>query len=290
MHDHDPSSSSSNLKVAFFLNLGFTVLELFGGLWTNSIAIITDAVHDLGDSISLGLAWYFERLSLKGRTSRHTYGFRRYRLLGGLITGLVLLVGLSFVLSHAVARLAAPEPVKAPGMIVLALIGILFNGAAVLRVRRGSSLTERIVSWHLLEDTLGWGAVLIGAIIMSIWEVPIIDPLLSIGISLFVLVNVFRSLRQVMAVFLQTVPESFDAEAFAEAAGKIPGVVSLHHIHSWSIDGERHVLSAHVVIEGEGADAASIKEQVRALVDPSAYEHVTLETEWSGEPCQQHHS
>jgi cobalt-zinc-cadmium efflux system protein len=284
---HDHHHSSENLKVAFFLNLGFTLLEIVGGIWTNSIAILTDAVHDLGDSVSLGLAWYFDRLSEKGRTPRHTYGYRRYRLFGGLITGLLLLVGLGFVLWHSIARLSHPAEVNAPGMMGLAVLGILFNGAAVLRVRHGSSLTEKLVSWHLIEDTLGWIAVLIGAGIMMIWDLPVIDPILSIGISVFVLWNVGKNLKKVLAVFLQTTPEGFSVESFERDALAIEGIESIHHVHCWSIDGESHVLSAHVVLTRAEGDAEAIKSQVRELLDPEAFEHVTLEIEAVDEPCPQ---
>lgn len=282
---HHHHSSSDNLKVAFFLNLGFTVLEVIGGFWTNSIAILTDSIHDFGDSISLGLAWYFDCLSKRQRTARHTYGYRRFRLLGGLITGLMLLVGLGFVLYHAVARLREAAEVHASGMLALAVLGVLFNGAAVLRVKSGTSLTEKIVSWHLIEDVLGWVAVLIGAGIMMIWEVPIIDPMLSILISLLVLWNVGRNLKKVFAVMLQTTPESFDVEDFERRALEIDGVASLHHIHSWSIDGESHVLSAHIVLEAGAVDPVNIKKLVRGLIDDAAFEHITLEVELSGEPC-----
>lgn len=194
-HNHH-HSSSDNLKVAFFLNLVFTIIEIFGGIFTNSIAILTDALHDAGDTASLGLAWYFEKLSGRGPNHKHTYGYVRFRLLGGLITGIVLIAGLSFIFWNAIGRLMAPEPVNAPGMMALAVLGILVNGAAVLRVKKGSSLTEKVVSWHLIEDTLGWAAVLIGAGIMFVWDLPIIDPILSIGISLFVLWNVGRNLKK----------------------------------------------------------------------------------------------
>ncbi|MEM7600002.1 MAG: cation diffusion facilitator family transporter [Verrucomicrobiota bacterium] len=285
-HDH---SSSGNLKVAFFLNLGFTILEIIGGFWTNSIAILTDAVHDLADSISLGLAWYFDKISSRGRTARHTYGYRRFRLLGGLITGVMLLAGLGFVLYHAIGRLSNPQEVRAPGMLGLAVLGILFNGAAVLRVKSGTSLTEKLVSWHLIEDTLGWVAVLIGAGIMMIWDVPIVDPILSIGISLIVLWNVGRNLKEVFSVLLQTAPENFDANEFERNALEIEGVQSLHHLHSWSIDGESHVLSAHLVLTSCCEDPASVKTQVRNLVDPLQFEHITLEVEGPEEDCPQSH-
>ncbi|MAS95038.1 MAG: cation transporter [Verrucomicrobiales bacterium] len=286
-HDHHHHGSSDNLKVAFFLNFGFTILEIIGGFWTNSIAILTDAVHDLGDSISLGLAWYFDKLSHRERTPRHTFGYRRFRLLGGLITGVMLLLGLGFVLYHAVGRLTDPQEVRAPGMLALAVLGVLFNGAAVLHVKSGTSLTEKLVSWHLIEDTLGWLAVLIGAGIMMVWDVPIVDPILSISISMIVLWNVGRNLKKVFSVMLQATPDSFDAEAFETDVLAIDGIESVHHIHCWSIDGESHVLSAHLVLDAADVDVAKIKEQVRDLVDSQDFEHITLETERPGEPCPQ---
>lgn len=291
-HHH---GSGGNLKVAFLLNLSFTILEIVGGLWTNSIAILSDAVHDLGDSISLGLAWYFDRVSKRGRTPKNTYGYRRYSLLGGLITAAVLLVGLSFVLWSAVSRLASPEPVNAPGMMILAVIGVAFNGAAALRVRKGSSLTERVVSWHLIEDTLGWIAVLIGAAAMSVWDLPIIDPLLSIGISLFVLWNVFKTLRQFFAIFLQRTPAGFDLEGFERDVRAIEGVADSRHTHSWSIDGESHVLTTHLVMEpGSSLEAiAEAKALVRGLLDATTFEHVTIDVELEGEEVSHrgaHHS
>ena len=283
-HDH---GSAGNLEVAFFLNLGFAILEMIGGLWTNSIAILTDALHDSGDSASLGLAWYFDKLSQRGRPLQHTYGYKRFRLLGGLITGIVLVAGLTFILWKAIARLMSPEAVNAPGMIALAVVGILFNGAAVLRVKKGSSLTEKVVSWHLLEDTLGWAAVLIGSSVMAIWDVPIIDPILSIGISLFVLWNVGRNLNKVMKVFLQTTPESFDLKTFQRDVRALPRVVSTHHTHGWSLDGESHVLSTHLVMQPDStrAEMVEAKRRVRELLDRHRFAHVTIDVELEGEEC-----
>lgn len=277
--------SGGNLGVAFALNFAFTLIEFAGGLWTNSIAILSDAVHDLGDSLSLGLAWHFDRVSRRGRTPRNTYGYRRYALLGGLITAIVLVLGISFVLWNAVVRLFDPQPVNAQGMLLLAVLGVAFNGAAALRVRKGSSLTERVVSWHLLEDTLGWVAVLVGAGVMSVWDLPIIDPLLSIGISIFVLWNVLRTLRQFFAIFLQRAPAGFEVEEFEARARQIPGVADARHTHSWSIDGQSHVLTTHLVMEA-GADLAQVaraKAQARAMLDAQAFEHVTIEAELPGE-------
>ena len=280
-------TSGGNLKTAFFLNLAFTIIEVIGGLLTNSIAILSDAVHDLGDSISLGLAWYFDRLSQRGRTPKNTYGYRRYSILGGLITGLVLVIGLGFVLWNAIPRLFTPEEVNAPGMMALAVIGVVFNGAAVLKVKKGSSLTEQVVSWHLLEDTLGWVAVLIGAGVMTVWDLPIIDPILSIGISIFVLWNVLRNLRKVFNVFIQKVPEAFDVEAFEKAVLAHPKVLSMHHTHSWTVDGEVHVLTTHLVMKRDTTrdEMIEAKSQVRRLLDERTFEHVTVDVELEGELC-----
>ena len=287
-HGHTHGGSEGNLKVAFFLNFGFTIIEIIGGILTNSIAILSDALHDFGDTASLGLAWYFEKLSDRDRTDQHTYGFKRFRLLGGLVTGLVLVVGLSFILWNAFGRLINPEPVNATGMIALAILGILVNGAAVLRVKKGSSLTEQVVSWHLLEDTLGWGAVLIGAGIMAVWDVPIIDPILSIGISLFVLWNVGKNLKKVIQVFLQTTPESFDLAEFESKVRELPGVLSTHHTHSWSLDGESHVLSTHIVMDSDSTrdEILQAKQQVRELLNEHEFEHLTIEIELENEDCQ----
>ncbi|WP_018968861.1 cation diffusion facilitator family transporter [Rubritalea marina] len=285
-HNHH-HGSSDNLKIAFFLNLGFTIIEIIGGMFTNSIAILTDALHDAGDTASLGLAWYFEKLSSRKRNEQHTYGYKRFRLLGGLITGVVLVIGLSFILWKAIERLMTPEPVNAPGMMALAVLGIIINGAAVLRVKKGTSLTEKVVSWHLIEDTLGWAAVLIGAGIMVLWDLPIIDPILSIGISLFVLWNVCRNLKQVILVFLQTTPESFDLADFEKQVVTIPGVLSTHHTHSWSLDGESHVLSTHLVMESNTDRPAILttKDRVVDLLKEHHFEHITIEVELECESC-----
>lgn len=286
-HDHHHHHASNNLGVAFFLNLAFTIIEIIGGVLTNSIAILSDALHDFGDTASLGLAWYFEKLSGKEPNTRHTYGYKRFRLLGGLVTGLVLVAGLTVVLWNAVQRLGNPEPVDAKGMMLLAVLGIVVNGAAVLKMKKGSSLTEKVVSWHLLEDVLGWVAVLIGAGIMAIWDLPIIDPILSIGISLFVLWNVAKNLKQVIAVFLQTTPESFDLDQFESRAQEIESVQSLHHTHSWSLDGESHVLSTHLVLASQSTreQILTAKGQVTDLLAEHHFDHVTIEIELEGEDC-----
>lgn len=169
-HNHNHSHSHSHqivgdLKLAFFLNLSFAILEIFGGLWTNSLAVVSDAVHDLGDSIALGLAWYLEKYSHKRGNVFFSYGYRRFSSLAALINILILFLGSLYVIFQAIPRLLHPEATNAQGMIVLAIIGIAVNGIAMLRLLKTSSLNGKVVAWHLLEDALGWVAVLIVSII-----------------------------------------------------------------------------------------------------------------------------
>ena len=290
-HAHS-DSASGGLGIAFFLNLGFALLEVVGGLWTNSLAILSDALHDFGDATSIGVAGLLQRVAGRKSDPTFTYGYRRFSVLGALITGMVLLIGLVIIVTRAVPRLFDPEPVYSPGMIVLSIIGIVVNGAAVLRLKGSRTLNEKVVSWHLLEDVLGWVAVLIGSIAMWLWELPVLDPILSILISLYILWNVLRNLRKVLLIFLQSAPRTFDAAQFATAAAALPRVHSVHHTHSWSIDGEQHVLSTHVVIERAAhiKEIAEAKRSVRELLASHDFEHITIETELEGEECQSPHA
>ena len=286
-HRHEHAGGGS-LRTAFLLNLTFTVLEVLGGIWTNSVAIQSDAVHDAGDCLTLGLAWALQRWAERGPDARFTYGYRRLSALGALFTGLVLAAGLSFIAWEAIGRLRRPEEVKPLGVLALAVLGIAFNGAAAWRLRAGGrSLNERVATWHLLEDTLGWVAVLVGAAVMSIWDVPVVDPILSLMIAAFVLWNVVRNLRTVALVFLQAAPPGFDPADFDRRLAAQPDVVSSHHTHSWTLDGDHHVFSTHVVMaSGTGRDAiVSAKRRARELLREFQFVHVTIEVELEGEPC-----
>ncbi len=299
-HDHDSQDhdaphhcghhhhvAGDNLKIAFLLNLVFTLVEISGGFWTNSVAILSDALHDAGDCFSLGLAWYLQKLSLKRPDATFTYGYRRLSTLGALVTGLVLFAGLIFVAGNAIQRIRHPAEVKVPGMIVLAVIGMIFNGLAAWKLHGSHSLNEKVASWHLLEDTLGWAAVLIGSLLMLIWHLPVIDPVLSLMISLFILWNVFKNLRKVMFVFLQSVPPGFDVAAFERKMANIPGVVGAHHTHIWTHDGESHVFSTHLVMGSQSTrdEIVAVKRRLHELLREQHFEHVTVEVELEGETC-----
>lgn len=282
-HSHTKTSS---LALAFALNLGFTVIEAIGGILTNSMAILSDALHDAGDCISLGISWYLQKLSKQEANQDYSYGYRRYSVLGAAITGVVLVVGMLIVLSRAIPRLVSPEPVDSDGMLALAILGITVNGWAAYRAGKGTSLNEGIVSWHLIEDVLGWVAVLFGSFAIKIWNIPIIDPILSIVISLFILANAVRQLSKVFGVFLQRVPEGFNSEQFRSRLLTLDRVRSTHHVHSWSLDGEEHVLTAHIVVEPATSivEINDLKEAIRNLAGPH-FAHLTIEVEHEGASC-----
>ena len=284
---HNHSNTTKNIKLAFFLNLAFTIFEIFGGLWTNSLAILSDAIHDLGDSFSLGMSWYLEKYSKKSHDARFTYGYRRFSLLAALINTIVLLTGSIFILSEAIPRLIQPEKSYAPGMVLFAVFGILVNGAAVFRLRGDASINARVVALHLLEDVLGWAAVLVVAIILLFKDIYILDPLLSILVTVYVLYNLIKNLKSTLALFLQGVPDSISLTDIESHIQHIAGVISLHHLHIWSLDGEQHVLTAHIVVEtGATKDhIIRIKKQIHEYAKSFHIIHTAVEFEFEDEQC-----
>jgi cobalt-zinc-cadmium efflux system protein len=286
-HHHDHNHDTKNIKWAFFLNLLFTVVEIIGGLFTNSVAIMADALHDLGDSLSLGLAWYFQKLSKKGRDQNYSYGYRRFSLLAALINSIILVVGSIFILFETIPRLINPASVDAKSMIYLAIFGVIVNGAAVFKLTNGKSLNEKVVRLHLMEDVLGWVAVLIGSIIMYFFDWPIIDPILSLMISCYILFNVYSNLKGALQIFLQATPHEMNESKIDEYLKTINEIESYHDLHCWSMDGDYHILTIHIVVsEKESlASMAIIKDKLRKGLSELGFSHVTIEMESPAEIC-----
>jgi len=288
-HHHHPHPGSGKLQFAFWLNLLFCLIELAGGFYTNSVAILSDALHDFGDSLSLGLAWYFERLSKRKPDPQFHYGYRRFSVLGALINSFILIIGSIFIIKEAVVRIAQPVSPDANGMLWLAIAGILINGTAAWRLSGGKSLNERVVSLHLIEDVLGWVAILIGALIMRYYDVPLLDPILSIAISVYILSNVYRNNKEVFRVILQGKPHSLDEQAIKTWLLKENHLLEIHDLRVWTLDNEQHVLSAHLVLH-QSLDEKGIsllKQKIRdGLLHEFHIVHATLETEPASYPCQ----
>ena len=228
-HSHH-HHASGNIKLAFFLNLGFAAVEIVGGIVTGSTAILADAVHDLGDSFALGQAWYFEKVSLGKSNPRYSYGYKRFSLLGALISTVVLLTSSLFILLQAIPRIFAPNHPNAGGMILLAVAGVTVNGFAMARLSKDKGMNSRVVALHLLEDVLGWVAVLVVAVILYFWDVPVLDPVLAVLITLYILGGVVKNLRAMLPVFLQAVPPELDLAVITREIEQLQHILSLIHI------------------------------------------------------------
>ena len=285
-HVHN-RGTAANLRTAFFLNLVFTLLEVVGGLMTNSVAILSDAVHDLGDTLSLGLAWQLDRVAQRGGDQQFSYGYRRFSLLGAIVSTIVLIIGSMIILIEAIPRLFNPEHANAQGMILFALLGVVVNGLAALRLRGEKSLNARAIAWHLIEDVLGWVAVLVVSIVLLFTDFYILDPLLSILITIYILYNVSKNLKQTLAVFLQAVPENVDVTSIDMRLNAIEHVCSTHHTHVWSLDGEHHVLTSHIVVDEDVSkeQVLCLRKEILELVRELAFAHSTIEIEFGDDDC-----
>ncbi|MFT5619516.1 MAG: cobalt-zinc-cadmium efflux system protein [Arenicella sp.] len=286
-HGHHHHHGSENIKVAFFLNLFFTIIEIAGGFFTNSVAILSDALHDFGDTLSLGLAWYFQNYSQKGRDKKFSYGYKRFSLLGAIINSIVLFIGSIFIISEAIPRLLNPEPILAKEMIWIAILGVIINGAAVVKLKKGTSLNEKAIALHLLEDVLGWVAVLIGSILMYFFGWIWLDSVLSLAIAVFILVNAYKGIAMSLKIVMQGTPSNVSTEKIKEELEKVGGVDSIHDLHVWTMDGEYVVATLHV-ISSENLrinELQRIRDQVRAVLEREYIDHSTIEIHTKENDC-----
>lgn len=285
-HNH-AHQRESNIALVFFINLAFTLIEIVGGILTNSVAVLSDAIHDSGDAMALGLSWYLERVAKRKSDKVFSFGYKRFSLLAALINGVVLLGGTVFILIEAVPRLWHPEAVDVHGMIGLAILGIAVNGAAALRLRHGRSMNENVLSLHLLEDVLGWVAVLIIAVTMKFVSLPILDPLLSFVFAAFIIWNAVGRIKKTLKIFLQSIPDDMNLEAIERAMSEFEGIVEFHDTHVWSLDGEHHVLSTHLVVREDTpvASLEGMKSQIRKRLLDFDIQHATIEIDFQGTDC-----
>lgn len=275
-----------NILIAFLLNLSFSVFEFLGGIFTGSVAIVSDALHDLGDALSIGLSLFLERKSKRPPDETHTYGYARYSVLGGFITTIILLAGSVFVIGNAIHRILNPTPIHYDGMIIFAIVGAAVNLCAAFFTREGDSLNQKAVNLHMLEDVLGWLVVLIGAVIMRFTDLSVIDPLMSIAVAVFILVNAWRTLKEILDLFLVKTPAGIHIHELQEHLAHLEGVESIHHLHVWSMSGEGAYATLHAVAAGE---PHAVKEAIREELAEHGIVHVTIELEQPGEHCHELH-
>ena len=272
-----------NILIAFLLNLSFSILEMIGGMFTNSVAIISDAVHDMGDSFSIGVSYFLERKSKKKPDSKYTYGYVRYSVLGAIITNTILVTGSVLVISNAIERIINPVDINYNGMIIFAIFGVVINFLAAYFTREGDSLNQKAVNLHMLEDVLGWVVVLIGAIVIKFTEINLIDSLLSIGVACYVLYNALTSFKDIVDLFLEKVPSNINVSELSNHLLEIKGIDDVHHVHVWSIDGVNNYATMHVVSSVK--DSAKLKKEIREELEEHGINHVTIEIDEDRDDC-----
>ena len=275
-----------NIFIAFILNLAFSIFEFIGGIFTGSVAIMSDAIHDIGDATSIGVAFFLEKKSKKQPDDTYTYGYGRYSVIGSVVTTLILLFGSALVIYNAILRIITPVAIHYDGMIMFAIVGVCVNFGAALLTRDGDSLNQKAVNLHMLEDVLGWVVVLVGAIVMKFTNFYIIDPLLSIGVAVFILINAWKNLKEALNLFLEKTPNSINIKEIKEHICEINGVVGVHHVHVWSMDGHHNYATMHVVANG---DTHEIKHAIREELKEHGIGHATLELEEENEHCHEEH-
>ena len=278
--------NEKNILIAFILNLSFSVFEFVGGIFTNSVAIISDSIHDIGDAVSIGVSYFLEKKSKKQPDNIYTYGYLRYSVIGSVITTLILLVGSVLVVINAVNRIFNPQEINYNGMIIFAVIGVAVNFLAAFFTRDGDSLNQKAVNLHMVEDVLGWMVVLIGAVVMRFTDFLLIDPILSIAVAVYIFIHAFSHLKEALDLFLVKIPAGIEIDEIKHHLLEIDGVLDVHHIHVWSMDGNQNYATMHVVTN---SNHLKIKKEIKEELFEHGIVHATLELENEKEHCEDKH-
>lgn len=247
---HHHKKAGENLAFVFFMNLAFNIIVIAGGLATNSMAILADCIHDMADTISIAFAWFLENVAQKDSTDKYSYGYQRFSILGAVIISIFVIIMAFIILYEAIPRLFAPEGVDAGGMLIVAIVGIMFKSISVYRLHDGETFNEKAILFHQLGDVFEWVAILLLSLVLMFWDgAPSLDPFLSIGIALWLIFNLGRNLYKSFEVLLQKTPDHFDVNKFKESVLNIDGIESFDDFHVWSLDGIDSVLTLKVSID-----------------------------------------
>jgi cobalt-zinc-cadmium efflux system protein len=288
------SKRETRILLSVLLNISFAILEVIGGFWTNSLAILSDALHDFGDSVALLTSLILERKAKKDPDNLRTFGYQRLSLFSALFSGIVLVGGSLGIIAQVIPRLFNPEVVNTSGMVGIAISGIIFNGLGFVFLKKGESLNEKVLSWHLMEDVLGWMLVLIGAGIIRFWDIYLIDPAMTLGLTVFILYNVITNLREVFNILLEGVPQHISIEGVKGELSSIKGVLGVHDIHIWSLEGETDLLTGHIVVDDRLLKTPDqTRRTIKDVLTKHHIEHSTIELETidycSGIECEAWH-
>lgn len=280
-HEHavgEGQQAQRNMLIVFFLNLFFSIAEFIFGALFNSQAILSDAVHDLGDAFSIGLAYFFEKISNKGASDQYSYGYRRFSLLGAFVTSVLLIIGAVLIIIQTIPVLFNPQPVNHQGVFWVAIGAILINGFSAWLMSRGQSANEKLMNIHLFEDLFGWIAVLIMSILLNFTDWYILDPILSLLIAAWILYVTIPEFIRISKLFLQAVPETVDAEKLRNSIQHLDHVQVISHFHIWSTDGQQHMMSLTVTTDSDSEfTQEKIKQGIRKIALEYHISHITIE-------------
>ena len=264
--------------LAFFLNLSFAIVEFIAGGIFGSSAVLADSVHDLGDALAIGLSAFLETISNRQEDSHYTLGYKRFSLLGALVTAVILMTGSGMVILENVSKLFHPQPVNDEGLLWLGMFAISVNVLASLVIRKGQTKNESILSLHFLEDTLGWVAVILMAIVLRFTDWYILDPLLSLAISIFILSKAIPRFWSTLKIFLDAVPEGVDIQKIKKDLAELDHVASINQLNLWTMDGLEKNAIVHVCLE-HVKHMEVCKESIRNLLQERGFQNVTIEVD-----------
>ena len=264
--------------LAFFLNLSFAIVEFIAGGIFGSSAVLADSVHDLGDALAIGLSAFLETISNRQEDSHYTLGYKRFSLLGALVTAVILMTGSGMVILENVSKLFHPQPVNDEGLLWLGMFAISVNVLASLVIRKGQTKNESILSLHFLEDTLGWVAVILMAIVLRFTDWYFLDPLLSLAISFFILSKAIPRFWSTLKIFLDAVPEGVDIQKIKKDLAELDHVASINQLNLWTMDGLEKNAIVHVCLE-HVKHMEVCKESIRNLLQERGFQNVTIEVD-----------
>ena len=271
-------SSKTSIWLAFFLNLSYAIVEFIAGGIFGSSAVLADSVHDLGDAIAIGISALLETISNREEDRQYTLGYKRFSLLGAMLTAVILMIGSVLVILENITKIAHPQPVNEEGILWLGIIAVAINVLASLVVRKGKTKNESILSLHFLEDTLGWLAVILMAIILRYTDWYILDPLLSLVISIFILSKAIPRFWSALKIFLDAVPEGVETSDLEKDLEALPNVKSVNQLSIWSMDGLENNAIVHVCLE-EVEHMEVCKESIRDLLKTCGFQNITIEVD-----------
>ncbi|MDD0853475.1 cation diffusion facilitator family transporter [Halobacteriovorax sp. GB3] len=286
-HNHHAHSGSKNILIAFLLNFTFAIVEFIGGLYTNSMAILSDSLHDFGDSMALLLSYFMEKYSKKDPDAKYTFGYKRFSVLSAMINGLILFLGSLFVIKEAFERVFNPSEIHQEGMLILAILGIVVNSIAAWRLSKDEGLNQKMVMLHLLEDILGWVAVFIVSIVLFFKPWFVLDSILSILISILILKNVYKNLLETFKILLQKFPNDLELDSMEKEIKSLRDVIDIHCIQGWSLDSSSFALNLHVVAKDQSTikEIDSIKRDIKEILKKYDVEQSSIEFESQSYHC-----